>query len=128
MRNPVLALLLIIALIGATGCAGYRTETGAAIGAGAGALAGQAIGRDTESTLIGAALGGITGAMVGHAMDTYDAQRGIPQYGRPTLDPTLGQVAYPSGNGYWVTVPGQWVNGGWVPPHQVWVPAGNPGR
>ena len=37
----------------------YNTQKGAAIGAGAGALIGQAIGANTESTLIGLAAGTI---------------------------------------------------------------------
>lgn len=38
-------------------------------GAGGGALVGQAIGRDTEATLIGTAVGGMLGYMVGNEMD-----------------------------------------------------------
>ncbi len=118
MKKPGLILLVLGLLLWTAGCAGYRTETGAAIGAGAGALAGQAIGHDTQSTLIGTALGGLTGAVIGNAMDKYDQQR-YGQYGNPTL----GYSTYNPGAGYWVTVPGQWVNGQWIPQHQVWVPA-----
>ncbi len=45
---------------------------GLLVGAGGGALAGQAIGRDTEGTLIGAAVGGMVGYMVGNEMDKQD--------------------------------------------------------
>ena len=34
-------------------------------------------------------------------------------------------IAYPPGPapaGKWVTVPGQWVDGRWVPSHRVWIP------
>jgi hypothetical protein len=42
---------------------------GLLMGAGGGALIGQAIGRDTEGTLIGTAVGGMLGFAVGNAMD-----------------------------------------------------------
>ena len=49
----------------------YNTQKGAVIGAGVGALAGQAFGRDTESTLIGAGVGTLVGAIVGNAVDQH---------------------------------------------------------
>ena len=48
-------------------------EKGALIGAGAGALMGQAIGRDIEGTLMGLAAGRVLGALVGNGMDQDDA-------------------------------------------------------
>lgn len=42
---------------------------GLLMGAGGGALVGQAIGRDTKGTLIGTAVGGMLGYMVGNEMD-----------------------------------------------------------
>ncbi len=51
------------------GCAETRAEKGALLGAGGGALVGQAIGHDTKSTVIGAALGGIAGAAIGDSQD-----------------------------------------------------------
>ncbi len=54
------------------------TLIGSGIGAGLGALAGQAIGGDTEGTLlgagIGAALGGVTGNRVGAYMDYQEEE------------------------------------------------------
>ena len=47
---------------------------GLLIGAGGGALAGQAIGRNTESTLIGTAVGTMVGYMVGNEMDKNRGQ------------------------------------------------------
>jgi len=128
MRTSSIILLILSVVLGTVGCAGYRTQGGAAIGAATGALAGQAIGHNTESTLLGAALGGVTGAVVGNAMDTYDAQRYGYRNSPPPVGPELGYSTYHPGYGYWVIVPGQWVNGQWVPEHQVWVPAGTPGR
>lgn len=42
---------------------------GLLLGAGSGALVGQAIGRDSEATLIGTAVGGMFGYVVGNEMD-----------------------------------------------------------
>jgi outer membrane protein OmpA-like peptidoglycan-associated protein len=71
----VIALSLGVALI--AGCAQPMTKTqkGAAIGSGTGALAGaalgQAIGRDTGSTLIGMGLGALAGGLAGGAVGNY---------------------------------------------------------
>jgi hypothetical protein len=64
----------------------YNTQKGAAIGAGAGALIGQAVGGNTEGTLIGLAAGTILGALVGNAVDQdYEAARDAAQYGKPVI-------------------------------------------
>jgi hypothetical protein len=64
----------------------YNTQAGAAVGAGTGALIGQAIGGNTESTLIGLAAGTIIGALVGNAVDQdYQAARDAAQYGKPVI-------------------------------------------
>ena len=61
----ILASIFLLA-----GCAGpYNTQKGAAIGAGSGALLGQIIGRNTQSTLIGAGVGTLVGAIAGNAVD-----------------------------------------------------------
>jgi outer membrane lipoprotein SlyB len=68
IRNVTAVAFIAMAL---AGCASSEQEqragTGALLGAGAGALAGQAIGRDTRSTVIGAAGGALLGAAVGTA-------------------------------------------------------------
>jgi hypothetical protein len=65
---------------------GYHTQVGAVVGAGTGALIGQAIGGNTESTLAGLAAGTIFGALVGNAADQdYQAARASAQYGRPVI-------------------------------------------
>lgn len=70
----------------------YNTQRGALIGAGAGALLGQAIGHNTEGTLIGLAAGTILGGLVGNAVDQdYQAAREAAQYHR--------QVVYYDSNG-----------------------------
>lgn len=70
----VMALTLSAAVAGCT-----STEKGAVVGAAGGALVGQAIGGNTESTLIGAAVGGIAGALIGESLD----RKGYCRYRKP---------------------------------------------
>ena len=72
-RISLIALLLSIMLLSVS-CVTtqpdrYNTQKGAVIGAGIGALMGQAIGRDTEGTLLGAGIGTLVGAIAGNAVD-----------------------------------------------------------
>ncbi len=77
-------VLMIVVVIGS--CASipkdrYNTQKGALIGAGAGALMGQAIGRNTEGTLMGLAAGTVLGALVGNTVDQdYAAARDAALY------------------------------------------------
>jgi outer membrane lipoprotein SlyB len=59
----VSGLAAILAIAALSGCT--ASQQGAVGGAAVGAIAGQAIGGDTESTLIGAAIGGVGGAIAG---------------------------------------------------------------
>jgi len=59
-----IAAVLSLATIGCT-----KTEEGALIGTGIGALAGQAIGGDTGATLIGAGAGALIGGAIGNDQD-----------------------------------------------------------
>jgi uncharacterized membrane protein len=72
MTKILFALLVAFAI---SGCAETRAEKGALIGAGGGALLGQAIGGNTKSTLIGAAVGGVTGALIGDYQDKQHPDR-----------------------------------------------------
>ncbi len=76
-----------------SGCAETNAEKGALIGAGSGALIGQAVGHDTKSTVIGAALGGIAGAAIG---DSQDKSRKYyrDQYGRTYYIGSDGRAYY----------------------------------
>ena len=56
------------------GCA-TQAGTGAAVGTGIGALAGQLIGGDTEATLIGSAVGAGIGYLIGNERDKENAAR-----------------------------------------------------
>ena len=74
MKKINLIILLISIMLLSTSCATtqpdrYNTQRGAMIGAGIGALMGQAIGRDTEGTLLGAGIGTLVGAIAGNAVD-----------------------------------------------------------
>ena len=104
---------------------GYNTQKGAAIGAGLGAIAGQAIGGNTASTLIGAAVGGLAGAIGGNAVDQNVTNQKIDTAQRPSATVAAAPVdtqTQENPPGEWVQVPGQWSGGKWVPAHKVWVP------
>ena len=79
MKKTVFLLILFTVTTTLAACATagprdrYNTQRGAAIGAGVGALAGQAIAGNTEATLIGAAAGTLLGAIFGNAEDQAHA-------------------------------------------------------
>ena len=61
--------------IGLLGACDNSAKSGTLIGAGTGALAGQAIGGNTEGTLIGAGVGALGGYLVGNEMDKDRARK-----------------------------------------------------
>lgn len=74
MNIPRFAAIGMVAVVTAlAGCSETTSPqqrsagTGALLGAAGGALAGQAIGRDTKSTIVGAGAGALLGAVVGTA-------------------------------------------------------------
>jgi hypothetical protein len=75
--------------------------------------------------IAGIALGGIAlGAVLGSVMSQPRATREVV-YNEPVYSQSSGyRTAYDNETppGQWVTVAGQWVNGQWVPAHNVWVP------
>jgi len=81
MKKNILTIIILSVMFLSVSCATvpqdrYNTQKGAAIGAGIGALLGQAIGRDTEGTLLGAGIGTVVGAIAGNAVDQdYQAAR-----------------------------------------------------
>ena len=91
MKKYKIAILTLILSFFLVSCAHYppdryNTQVGAAVGAGTGALIGQAIGGNTQSTLIGLAAGTIIGALVGNAVDQdYQAARDAARYGKPVI-------------------------------------------
>jgi outer membrane lipoprotein SlyB len=72
MTKKIVTILLMFAVslsvVFIGGCES-DAQTGALIGAGVGALAGQAIGGDTEGTLIGAGVGAAGGYIIGNEQD-----------------------------------------------------------
>ena len=74
--NGLRTVVLIAAGAGMVAMAGCETaaQTGAAIGVLAGAGIGQAIGGNTEATVIGAAVGGASGYMIGNEEDKAQAR------------------------------------------------------
>jgi len=76
--KKVNAVVMVLALMAPlASCTGQYTkgQSGAVMGAAGGAVVGQAIGRDTEATLIGAAVGTMLGYIVGNEMDKYDREQ-----------------------------------------------------
>lgn len=77
ITSIVFALALSTAVVGCT-----TTEQGAVVGGVSGAVIGQAIGGNTESTLIGAAVGTVAGALIGKSLERngycrYRNSRGV---------------------------------------------------
>lgn len=71
MKRTQIAILAIV-LTGLSlnsAQAGQQAVNGMIIGAGSGAVLGQAIGRDTESTIAGTVVGGITGLVIGSSLE-----------------------------------------------------------
>jgi len=117
---------------------GHNTA-GTLIGAGAGALTGALIGNAHDQQVM---QGRKESPYSGYPERPYDRYYGPESsYGPPDRPYATGrpQAALPPQEGYrgpspspepppghWVDVPGQWVNGKWVPSHKVWVPV-NPG-
>jgi hypothetical protein len=119
---------------------------GTAIGAGLGAAIGSASGNAGTGAAIGAGAGLLGGTSIAsgpayaseyHLQRRYDvayqqcmyakgnqipgvARRPARAYAPPPPPPPPGRTS-----GSWVTVPGQYVNGKWVPEHRVQVPSGS---
>ncbi len=72
--NLTVLALASSCLVLTTGCAN-KTQTGAAIGAGSGALIGHAVGGNSGAWA-GAAIGGIGGALIGNNEDEKDRAAG----------------------------------------------------
>ena len=79
--NIILTAIAFLALSLTNVHADNRKMGGLILGGGAGAIVGQAVGRNAESTLAGAAIGGALGFIVGNEMDRR-ADRYSRSYGR----------------------------------------------
>jgi hypothetical protein len=126
--------------------ANQNMASGAVIGTLVGAGIGAAIGAATGNAGAGAAIGAGAGLLGGTAMGSNQAYASEYQLQR-AYDTAYLQCMYVKGNqvpgarrstqyypapppppsgstqGSWVTVPGQYVNGSWVPEHKVQVPS-----
>lgn len=74
ITSIILTIALGLGLIFVAGCE-TKAQSGALIGTGIGALAGQAIGGNTAGTLIGAGAGAAGGYIVGNEMDKSDQRK-----------------------------------------------------
>ena len=73
IRRLLGATAAVLLVLAQTGCES-DAKTGGLAGAGIGALAGNAIGGDTEATLIGAAIGAGVGYVIGNEQDKQKAE------------------------------------------------------
>lgn len=76
MKKTFSILIIIMVIFSMSACATSSmqqkgTGTGAVVGAGLGALLGQAIGGNTESTLVGAGIGAFVGGVAGNQIGAY---------------------------------------------------------
>lgn len=127
--------------------ANQNLTAGAVVGTLVGAGLGAAIGSTTGDAGAGAAIGAGAGLLGGTSMATnpayasewqlqrqYDIAYQQCMYAKGNQIPGVVSrrtKAYPApppsatGSGSWVTVPGQYVDGKWVPEHKVLVPSGS---
>jgi hypothetical protein len=124
MKKQLAMLLMLSVVLVTYGCAteGYNTQKGAALGAMGGALAGQAIGHNTTGTLIGLAGGALAGAIAGNAVDQTRYRNQAAAVPPPAAYNPPRPPSSEAPPGEWITVPGQWQGGKWVPSHRAWVP------
>jgi len=91
----LVALLLLVALVAATGCETIRenpkTSIGAGGGAAAGGLAGGLIGHNTTSVVVGGLIGGLAGGAIGYYLDRQDRTRS-QAVSQTAYDPSQGTV------------------------------------
>ena len=66
LKKTILLATIILLSLSHTVFGGDRAINGLILGGGSGALMGQAIGRNSESTIIGATVGGILGYIIGN--------------------------------------------------------------
>lgn len=94
--KKILVLTVLILITAATAQADQYLKInkgikGLLLGAGGGALAGQAIGRDTQSTLIGTSIGTLVGYVVGNEMDKNSFQYQNVSY-QPRYEPRYQEL------------------------------------
>jgi len=106
MKKFTFPLLLTMAFFLSSCGSNYQMtkgQAGAGIGAASGALIGQAIGHDTQATLIGVAVGTVLGYIVGNEMDKYDKEQLNHVYERGVSGQSSSWRNPDTGNTYQVT-------------------------
>ena len=104
-RNLAVSVLSLGFLVGNSGCES-DAQTGALIGAGLGAIAGQAISGDTEGTLIGACVGAAGGYMIGNEKDKKeDRERAASDRAQIRQEMNTVMVNVTNSNGSIIQVP-----------------------
>ncbi|RUM41409.1 MAG: hypothetical protein DSY80_08875 [Desulfocapsa sp.] len=113
MKKMTLVSLLLTLTFLLSSCAGgpNKAGMGAAGGAAGGALMGQAIGHNTEATLIGAVAGGLLGYIIGNEMDKYDREQLNHVYERGVSGQADSWRNPDNGNSYRVTPQPAYSNG-----------------
>jgi branched-subunit amino acid ABC-type transport system permease component len=110
MNKTLLGMTIVtIATTAMLGCS--NTEQGAGWGAGIGALAGQAIGGDTEGTLIGAGIGALIGGAIGNDQDKQQRRADGTTMRRTTVHETLNPDGTISKSGTTTTTSSQTTGG-----------------
>ncbi len=66
-----ITILMLSTLLLTNAQAGDRRVSGAILGGGTGAIVGQAIGHNVETTIIGATIGGVTGLLIGNELQRH---------------------------------------------------------
>lgn len=104
MKKFVLPLVVLAMILSSCAESQFtKGQQGAGFGAAGGAIIGQAIGRNTEATLIGAAVGTMLGYIVGNEMDKYDRQQLNQVYETAPSGQTTTWKNPDNGNAYQVT-------------------------
>ena len=76
MKKTMTLIISALLIISLAGCAGMthtesKTKTGVLVGSAGGAILGQVIGGNTESTILGAGIGAVLGGLAGHQIGAY---------------------------------------------------------
>lgn len=78
MKRVLLVVLILVLVVGLSGCGGSKQKTGTVVGAGTGAALGALIGNQAGNAVlgavIGAVVGGAAGAHIGNYMDKQAAE------------------------------------------------------
>lgn len=82
------AMIVLFALTLTNVQAGDKQVGGLILGGGTGAIVGQAIGRNTESTIVGATVGGVVGLLVGTQLERQHGA--VPQHSQVIVHTTRG--------------------------------------